>query len=151
MDDRIVSAGKPIPRVRDAAPLEGRKVEIIWESGARKVVDLAPSFASRRVFAPLRMDEGLFQTLAVGEYGACISWADGSDFPADWLDRLPEAGMSNAEFRELMERLDLSPDDAAATLEVPRDHVDAYSRSKTIPNHIALAMRYLAKWRTPAE
>lgn len=151
MDEEIFSVGKPIPRIRDAAPLEGRKVEVLWQEGARKVVDLAQPLAGKRAFAALRTDDTLFRTLAAGECGASIEWADGSDFPADRLDRLPEAGMSNAEFRDLMQRLGLSLDEAAATLEAPHDLIDGCSRSTTIPNHVALAMRYLAEWRTPAE
>lgn len=150
MHDDMVSVGAPIPRIQKALPLGGRKVAVVWTDGRTKTIDLAPALAGYKVYAALRTDDALFRTLAVGEYGSAIQWADGSDFSAEWIEALPPAGMPNSEFRGLMEHLDLSPGDMAATLEVPRRLIDDYISTKPIPNHIALALLYLAESKTPA-
>lgn len=144
MSGEMIRVGEPLPRIRDATPLAGRKVAIIWQSGETKIVDLAPALASRRVYIPLRRNDKLFRSLRVSEYGDAIEWADGSDFSAIWIDRLPAAGMANSEFRSIMDRLELSLDGMAASLEVSRRLIADYRASKPIPSHIALAARYLA-------
>lgn len=145
MSDEIISAGKPLPRIAGAVPLEGRKVKVMWQSGETKVVDLAPALASRRIYMPLRDNDELFRTLRVSEYGDAIEW-DGSpdlEFSAIWLDHLPEAEFSNADFRQAMDRLGLTLDGMAANLDISRRKVADYRKDSPIPKHIAYATRYL--------
>jgi DNA-binding transcriptional regulator YiaG len=144
MSDEIIRAGKPLPKIKDAKPLDGRKISVVWESGEVKIVDLAPALTSRRIYIPLRDDDELFRSFVISEYGDAIEWPNGIDFSALWIDRLPPAGMANAEFRSIMDRLGLSLDGMAASLDVSRRLVADYRANKRIPSHIALATRYLA-------
>lgn len=148
-DDDIITVGKPIPRIASATPAEGRKVRIAWKDGTSKVVDLAAPFASRRIFIPLRNDDALFRTLRVSEYGDALEW-DGPDleFPASWLDRLPEAEFSNEDFRNAMDALKLTLDGMAADLDISRSLIAEYRKDRPIPRHIALATRYLVEHQT---
>lgn len=144
-DDDMISVGDPLPRLAAAVPLEGRKISVRFRDGREKIVDLAPALASRRIYIPLRADDALFRSLRVSEYGDAIEWSDDLDFSAIWLDRLPPVGMSNVEFREAVGRLGMTPDSMADALEISRRQMAAYYNAKRIPNHIALAVRYLAE------
>lgn len=145
-DTDVITVGKPIPRIRSAKVLDGRRVKVIWRDGGAKVVDLAAALASRRIFIQLRSNDALFAGLRVSEYGDAIEW-DGPDleFPASWLDRLPEADFSNAQFRQAMERLGMSNEGMAAALQISRSQVADYKKNKPIPRHVALATRYLVE------
>lgn len=144
MTDDLVTVGKPIPRLAWAMALGGRRVKLVWKDGGTKVVDLSAPLASRRIFIPLRDNDKLFNGLRLSEYGDALEW-DGPDleFPASWLDRLPEAEFSNQEFRDAMERLGMSNEGMAAELEISRSQVAEYKKTKPIPRHIAHATRYL--------
>jgi hypothetical protein len=143
-DNDFVTVGKPIPRIQSATPVGGRKLKIVWKNESSKVVDLSAALASRRIFIPLRADDALFESVRVSEYGDALEW-DGPDleFPASWLDRLPEADFSNEDFRAAMDALHLSLDGMAADLEISRSLVAEYRKDKPIPRHVALATRYL--------
>jgi len=143
MSDDIITVGKPLPRIAHAVPLDNRKVKVIWTDGSIKVVDLSGALASRRIYIPLRDDDGLFRSLRVTDYGDGIEWNDELDFSALWLDRLPEAEFTNEEFRNAMDVLKLSNEGMAADLEISRSQVAEYKKDKPIPRHIALATRYL--------
>lgn len=144
MTDDIITVGKPIPRIASVQALDGRKVEITWKDGGRKVVDLTAPFASRRIFIPLRADDALFRNLRLSEYGDAIEW-DGPDleFPASWLDRLPDIEFTNEDFRHAMDTINLSLDGMAAELGLSRSQIAEYRKNKPIPRHVALATRYL--------
>jgi hypothetical protein len=143
MNVEIVRGGSPLPRIVEARALDGRKLEITWSDGTRKVVDLAPALASRRIYMPLRADDALFRTLRVSEYGDAIEWNNDLDFSAVWIDALAPADFGNADFRDAMDALELSLDGMAAALEVSRRQIADYRKDKPIPRHIALATRYL--------
>lgn len=144
-NDDIINAGLPLPRIRDVVPLDGRKVAVTWRSGETKIVDLAPALASRRVYIPLRDDDGLFRTMRVSEYGEAIEWTDELDFSAMWIERLPPVVFDNQEFRTAMDELGMSLDGMAAALEVSRRLIADFRKDKPIPRHIALATRYLVE------
>lgn len=148
MKDDLIGSGAPLPRLVAARPLEGRKVEVTWRDGRRKIVDLAPAFASRRIYIPLREDDRLFATMRASEYGDAIEWDGGLDFSSVWLDRLPAIDFDNADFRQAMSDLDMSLEGMAAQLEISRRLVADYRKDKPIPRHIALATRYLVEHKT---
>lgn len=141
--DEIIRTASPLPRIAAAKPLDGRKVEIVWQDDRRKTVDLASAFASRRVYMPLRDNDQLFRTLRVSDYGDAIEWDGGIDFSAVWIERLPDEDFGNADFRNAMEVLGLSLEGMAAALQVSRRQIAAFRKDKPIPRHIALATRYL--------
>lgn len=139
----IVSAGKSLPAIADAEPLDGRRVLVTWKNGETKLVDLGPALASRRIYIPLRGNDALFHTLRVSAYGDALEWDGGIEFSAIWIERLPALGFSNADFREAMAKLGLSLEGMAAALEISRRLVAEYRKDKPIPRHIALATQYL--------
>jgi hypothetical protein len=144
-DAEIVVAGDPLPRLASVVPLEGRKVEVVFDDGRRKVVDLAPALESRRFYIPLRNDNTLFRSFSISSYGDAIEWDNGLDFSAVWLDRLPSIEFDNSDFRNAMEELGMTLDGMAAALQISRRQVADYRKNKPIPRHIGLAARYLVE------
>lgn len=144
MDDEIITVGRPLPRIAAASIIDNRRIRVAWRDGASVTVDLAPVILSHRHFIPLRIDDELFQTLRVNEDGNALEWDGEIELTAVWISRLPAVGMENAEFRDIMSRLDMSLDGMAAALDVSRRLIAEYRGTKPIPGHIALATRYLA-------
>jgi hypothetical protein len=146
-NDDVVSAGKPLPRIVSAIPIDGRKVHVKFSSGIEKTVDLAPALESRRFYIPLRDDEALFRSFKVSEYGDALEWNDDLDFSAVWLEALPAVDFSNEDFRKAMDQLGMTLDGMAAALEVSRRLIADYRKDKPIPRYIGLATRYLIEHR----
>ena len=146
-ENDIVSVGKPLPRLREAVALEGRKVRVAFEDGRTKVVDLTAALESRRFYKPLRDDDTLFKSFRISEYRNALEWSDDLDFSALWLDALPSVEFNNADFRAAMDDLGMTLDGMAAALEVSRRLVADYRKDKPIPQHISLATRYLLEHR----
>ncbi len=144
-DDEIVGFSKPLPRIRSAAPLDARRIEITWVGGDTEIVDLAPALASKPIFLRLRTDDALFATLRVSSYGNALEWDDGSELTAHWVRRLGPATIDNDTFRNAMADLGMSLDGMAAALEISRRLVADYRKDKPIPRHIALATKYLVE------
>lgn len=144
--DDIIAVGKALPRIAAVTALDGRRVRVTWRGGGEKIADLAPLLESRRIFIPLREDDALFRRMSVSAFGDAIVWP-GPDLEcsAVWLDRLPDDGFDNADFRAAMDRLHLSLDGMAAALDISRRLVAAYRKDKPIPRHIGLATRYLVE------
>ena len=145
-DDRI-AVGAPIPRIRSAEALDGRQVEIVWEDGRAEVIDLTPALASHRAFIRQRTDDELFRSLRVSEFHDCLEWPDGAELPATWIEELAETPLGNAEFREAMDKLEMSLDGMASRLGIARRLVADYRKNKPIPKTVALATRYLLEQR----
>ncbi len=145
--DEFVTAGRPLPRIASVDILERSKVRVVWRDGGSVIVNLAPVLKSHRHFIPLRDDSDLFRTLRPAEDGTAIEWDGGIELSAEWIERLPPAGMENAEFRQLMERLGLSLEGMAEQLEISRRQVASYRAGLPIPAHVALAVRHLAEIR----
>jgi hypothetical protein len=149
-DDWIV-VGKPLPRIEQAEPLSGRNVRLLWRGRSEPtVVDIAPALANLRIFKRLRTDDGLFRQLAVNEDGNALEWPDGAELSAVWIERLAEAALDNAQFREAMDEMHMSLDGMAAHLGVSRRLIADYRKDKPIPRLVALATRYLLERRRAA-
>lgn len=147
MADDYISVGKPIPRIRAAVRGSGRRVAVEWDDGSKSIVDLTPALASHKGFVRLRTDDALFSTLAVGEYGGFLHWADGSELSSAWIEELRDASLDNAQFRDAMDQLHMSLDGMAARLGVARRLIADYRKDKPIPKAVALATRYLLDQR----
>jgi hypothetical protein len=147
MAEDVLEVGKPISRIESASPSVGRVVSIVWDDGTSSDVDLMPALASHKGFVRLRVDDDLFRTVMVGEYGGYLVWADGSELSSAWIEELADASLDNAQFREAMDRLDMSLDGMAARLGIARRLIADYRKNKPIPKHIALATRYLLEQR----
>lgn len=143
MGNDYISVGRPLPRIADAAPGDGRTARITWNNGSTQWVDLAPALANHRAFVRLRSDDALFASMRVSEYGDCLEWSDGAELSAVWIEELADASLDNAEFRDAMEKLHLTLDGMAARLGIARRLVADYRKDKPIPKHIALATKYL--------
>jgi len=145
MSDEIISSGTELPRILSAEPETDRQISLVWTSGERKTVDLAPVLQSRRIYIRLRTDDALFRTLKVSPFGDAIEWEDGTDFSALWLSKLPSTHFGNDDFVEAMQKLGMSLDGMALTLDISRRLVADYRNKKSIPRHIAFATRYLVE------
>lgn len=143
MADDLIRVGSVLPRLRSASADGGFRVRIVWRDGREQNVNLAPAIFSHRHFIPLRDGTAQFHLMSVNEDGTAIEWPGGIELSAEWIERLPEAGMDNEEFRAIMERRHLSLEGMAAALEISRRQVADYRASKSIPAHIALATRYI--------
>ncbi|MCV9963678.1 hypothetical protein OIU34_17395 [Pararhizobium sp. BT-229] len=90
MNVDILSAGDQIPRIAACRALPGFGLEVLWLEGGTDIVDAFPALESRRVFEQVRSSERMFSACAVGEYGTCVVWPDGSELSALWIARLAE-------------------------------------------------------------
>ena len=77
-----------IRNIRAVCADQGRRLLITWKGDAESVVDVSGHLAEYAVFAPLRRDDALFRTVAVGEWGWCVHWSDDMEISADTLWRL---------------------------------------------------------------
>src|SRR5262245_28629470 len=120
MDNEQLVVGEAIPRLDSVQALEGRRVGVTWADGRSEVVDLTAALASDGAFVRLRGDDRLFRQLRVSEFRDCLEWPDGSELPASWIEELAEVPLSNHEFRQAMDKLDMSLDGMAARLGIAR-------------------------------
>ncbi len=147
-DDEMITVGRPLPRIDRAEPLNDRVVRVWWQGGEGPVdVDVGPALVSRRVFAPLRTDEALFRSLQVSQYGDCLEWVGEIELSAVWVERLAEAALNNAQFRDAMDEMEMSLDSMAAYLGLSRRLIANYRKDKPIPKTVALATRHLLEQR----
>lgn len=142
-DDRLITVGRSLPRIRRAEPLDKRNALIEWRSGESVIVDLAPAFVTLRIFAQVRKDDALFRTMSVDEYGDAVAFADGAELSAMWIEELAAASMTNDEFRLAMDKLRFTLDGMAARLGLSRRLIASYRKDKPLPKAVALATRYL--------
>ena len=143
MENDLIVAGEPLPRISSIHLLDARQVRIDWAGGVSRVVDLMPALASHRAFIALRSDDALFRTIRVNADGNALEWADRSELSAEWIERLPSCAMANSEFRMAMNDLRMSLDGMASALQISRRMIAEYRKDKPIPRHIAYATRYL--------
>ena len=69
-------------RVVAAQPLQGFRVLLTFENGARREIDLEPYFRGP-IFEVLRNDAAQFRAIRIA--GGTISWANGADIDPDVL------------------------------------------------------------------
>ncbi len=84
----FVEIGNPIKHIASATPGEGRTIKVVWTTGERALVDLAPLIFNRRVFARLQEDDEFFRSMKVEPAGRSIFWLGEPDceIPAAYLD-----------------------------------------------------------------
>jgi hypothetical protein len=68
----------PLIRVTDVRVLSRYIVELTFEDGAVKVIDLEPKLWGE-MFAPLLEDYEMFKQVTVDERGGTVSWPNGAD------------------------------------------------------------------------
>ena len=90
-DDEIIFVGEPLPQLAEAHILKDRLVQVLFTSGQKKTVDLAPALASRAIYVPLREDDALFSQMSISPFKDALTWPSPDlEFSALWLDDLPD-------------------------------------------------------------
>ena len=137
-----------LPRIATVQAMRPFILRVRWADGGDTEVDVAGPIEAFRVFAPLRADPAMFETVKVGEYGTHVAWSDDIDMAATTLWRLAQeqsgATLSAEEFRGWRKRQTHTLDTAAKALGVSRRMVAYYDKGeKPIPRTVALATRAL--------
>ncbi len=85
----------PLVRVRAVRPLDGFAVQIDFEDGTQKQLDLEP-YLRGPIFEPIRNNAEMFRAMKVE--GGTIAWENGADIDPDVLyyDDLKPAWMDRA-------------------------------------------------------
>jgi hypothetical protein len=144
-----ITIGELMPSIGKVAASDATHVRVTWNQGSHKgtttEVDIAPLIYSKKVFALLRNDPALFQTVHIVEGGGAIAWGDDDkiDMAATTVERLADESMTPADFSAFLQRHSLSLDAAAAQLGISRRLVAYYAKEREIPRYIALACAYL--------
>ena len=72
----------PLVRVKSATPKEGFLMEIVFETGEKRTVDLTP-YLQGPIFKPLRDDPEAFKRVMIA--GGTLAWESGGDIDPDVL------------------------------------------------------------------
>ena len=143
--DQLIGNGRDLPRIAAAIPLDFRRVRVVWQAGHTQDIDLAPALLSHRDFVRVRTNDALFQTLDVDEYGDALVWEDGAELTALRIDELSLPSLSNADFRNAMDILQMSLEGMAARLGISRTLIAEYRKNRPLPPYVALATSYLVE------
>ncbi len=149
MSERTTAAGVPsFVRLASLTVADGqnRIVSVLWAAGRRQGredrVDLSPLIDTLRVYAPLRKNPALFETIHLIEDGYAVAWGDDDaiDMPAESVERLAEEVMTRADFSGFLERHALTHQAAASALGRSKRQIENYlQRDGVIPRVVALA------------
>lgn len=146
-DPPPLSVGEPLPLIASVATRGGFRVAVGWvgESRPSAEVDLAPDVFTFKVYAPLRDDPKLFDTVHVVDDGTALGWGQDTsiDMPATAVERLADEVMSTEDFQAFLRRTKMTRDAAAAQFGISRRLVGYYASGQPIPRYIAMACRYL--------
>src|SRR5271166_942294 len=127
-----ISVGESMPTIQGVAAHGPSSIMVTWSGGKHKgersIVDLAPMIYSRKVFAPLRGNKELFDTVHVVEEGTALAWGDEDqiDVAATAVENLAEEAMTPVSFSAFLRRTSLSLDAAAAQLGISRRLIAYY-------------------------
>ncbi|MDR2702792.1 MAG: DUF2442 domain-containing protein [Cellulomonadaceae bacterium] len=72
------------PAITHVKPLEGRTVELRYETGLIGKVDLAPLIASGPIWSRVRSDDDFFRKVQIDAFGS-LCWPDESDIAPEHL------------------------------------------------------------------
>ena len=144
-EDDFITVGAPFPQIAAVSPLAELVVLVTWMTGKQVAVDLGPTLHRFKLYAPLRTDRALFETVHVAN-ASTIAWGadDAIDMHVGEVERLAGEAMEAADFKAWMKELGLTLDNAAALLGMSRRMVAYYAGGQEIPRYVALACAYLA-------
>ncbi|MBF0334294.1 MAG: DUF2442 domain-containing protein [Alphaproteobacteria bacterium] len=78
-------------RLLSVSPAEAPySIDVVWEDGGARRVDMTAIVMGERAFAPLR-DPAVFRAVTLARWGWGIEWPVGLDYAPDTLWRLAEA------------------------------------------------------------
>ena len=151
-DTDVITVGEPMPHIATIRHAHDHTVSVTWADGLREGitedVDLTPVIMQYRVYQPLRGDTGLFASVQLGEDGDSLIWDEGRiDMAATTVERLAAESMTNAKFREFLERHGLTLDAAGAVLGISRRQVAYYAKDRLIPRLVTLACAGYDAWQ----
>ena len=143
----LVSTGVKLPRIKEVRCVDGKRriVSIAWARGPREGrtdrVDLSPLIDTFRFYRPLRNDPALFASVHVMNRGSALAWgnADEIDMAADSVMRLAEETMTADDFREFLERNNLTQEAAALLLGRSPRQLKYYLSAGILPRIVSLA------------
>ena len=91
-----------LPRITEAAPLEGRWVRLHFSDGLVQDVNLAPVFERGGVFSAIRDDRSVFDQVRVNPESGTVEWPGEIDLDPDVLyGRRPTARAARRRGRTL--------------------------------------------------
>lgn len=141
----IVTVGTPFRTIAAVTANEPHRVLVTWkDNGETYEVNLAPTIFAFRLYAPLRNDKALFDTVHVVD-DHVIAWGedDAIDMHALELERLSGEAMETGDFRAFLDEMHWTRDTAAAQLGMSRRTIGYYATGTPIPRYIALACAQL--------
>lgn len=148
-NDHVFIVGEILPRIASVSVHRDFHVTVTWGEGSRAgrsdVVDLGPTIMTYKLYAPLRDNPSLFQTVRVINYGSALGWGNGEeiDMSAEGVEDLAEQAMTASDLKSFLERHGFTQEAAAAQLGISRRQVNYYLTSKSIPRTVALACAYI--------
>jgi hypothetical protein len=77
-----MSVPGPLVRVKSVTPLENFRVQVLFQNGVQKEIDLE-KFLRGEIFEPIRRSPHLFRSIKV--IGGTIGWDNGADIDPDVL------------------------------------------------------------------
>ena len=143
-----------MPKLTSVRPAGKLSIKVTWSKGSRarrtETVDLSPLVRSFKFYRQLRNNNSLFKTVHLIEDGRAIAWGnDDIDMAATSIERLAEEALTSDEFRQFLDREELTQEAAAAMLGYSRRQIAHYlAGDKPIPRVFALACRVLAMRRS---
>ena len=81
-------------RVRTVEPLQGFNLRVGFTDGSDRVIDVE-RYLRGPIFAPIRRDRAVFETVSVDEELGVIVWPNGADIDSDVLYGLHEPAWAN--------------------------------------------------------
>ncbi len=140
----MVSTGVPMPTLASVKPDGHQRVCVTWAAGSRagriERVDLSPLIGTHRLYAPLRDNQELFESVHLVRQGRALAWGDGEiDMSAKSVERLAREMMSRDEFADFLARNRLTRQSAAAALGYSIRQIGYFLQGREIPRVVALA------------
>jgi len=132
-------------KIKAVIPLfeDGQAIHITWEDGKKSTVKLAGVIARHQGMQPL-MDEAIFNTVQVADWGWAIAWGDTIDMGTARLRELADEQQKQYRqtFQQWRRNHALTYDKAAIALGISRRSIGLYENGKQpVPKHIALACK----------
>lgn len=136
---------RPMPRIASVSVKRNFLVFVEWSAGPRKgtseLVDLSPLIQKFKLYAPLRDNRALFESVCLADDGETLEWADGEiDMAATSVENLASEQMTGQEFNDFLKRHCLTRQVAAAEFGRSLRAIQSYVKcEEPIPRVIVLA------------
>lgn len=73
------------PRIKRLIPVEGYKLDVVFDSGEHVIYDVLDDINTIIEFEPLVTEAGLFNNVQLDESRTCVFWNDIIDIPSDTI------------------------------------------------------------------